>query len=188
MRMAGLPNLDYLWWSCPREKCWGWTCLTPTSHVGICPEVLGQPYLGCQISFCLDGYWLGLNCLLRASLPQYFHLAFYDAGAWGELAWCEKEGPWPSCEAGDTRPSDHINQWHSSRGAWPRKPGRTEPGGSSGQSPAIYNPCSPPWQCLFLTGLESLLGGGFELPLEVQVCHEWVFYKQYYCFICQCLC
>ena len=121
-----------------------WRFLTPKSHVGIRPGELGRSCLGCRSSLYGDGYWPGLKCPLRASLPHCFHWAFYDVRGVGRVGLMWGEGPGPPSEAGDTRPSYHVRQWHSSRGAWPRKPGRTAPSGSCGQSPAVYNPALHP--------------------------------------------
>lgn len=122
-RYCSAVNDSYLfWWVWPTSWTWTspgrdlqeknaeallpvWTFLTPESHVGIRPGELGRSCLGCQSSLCGDGYWPGLKCPLRASLPHYFHWAFYDVRGVGRVGLMWGEGPGPPSEAGDTRPS-----------------------------------------------------------------------------------
>lgn len=141
--------------------------LTSGFHVGIHPGELDWTCLGCKNSFCLDGYWLGPTCLPHASSPQ--------DSTWpskrqrcGESWFAMRKGPWPPSEAGGAGPSHPMSQWRPSRGAWPRKPGRAEPTGSRGQSPAIYIPSSPPCHCLCLKSDRWGIG----LPLEDLVCRN----------------
>lgn len=141
--------------------------MTSTFHVGIHPGELDWTCLSWKNSFCLAGSWRGPTCLPHASPPQDFHLAVWETGLW-ESWFALRKGPWPPSGAGGTGPSYPTSQWHSSRGAWPRKPGRAEPTGSGGQSPAIYNPFSPPCHCSWLKSDRWGIG----LPLEDLVCQN----------------